>query len=80
MGFIHGANRHAEIQFPERLDDDITTEHPVRFIDALVDPLDLTTLGLQRVTPAATGRPMTRLICCSCTFTVISIVSGRAVA
>jgi transposase len=57
MGFIHGAHRHEEIQFPERLDDYITEENPVRFIDAFVDHLDLTTLGFQRVTPAATGRP-----------------------
>jgi transposase len=57
MGFIHGANRHEEILFPERLDDDIAEEHPVRFIDAFVDYLNLTTLGLQRATPAATGRP-----------------------
>jgi transposase len=32
-------------------------EHPVRFLDAFVDPLDLTTLGFQRATPATTGRP-----------------------
>ena len=50
MGFIHGANRHEEILFPERLDDYIAAENPVenpvRFIDAFVDRLDLTTLGL----------------------------------
>jgi transposase len=57
MGFIHGANRHEEILFPERLDDYMTEENPVRFIDALVDHLNLTTLGFQRATPAATGRP-----------------------
>jgi transposase len=57
MGFIHGANRHEEILFPERLDDYIAEEHPVRFIDAFVDNLSLTTLGFQRVIPAATGRP-----------------------
>src|SRR5262247_4486189 len=57
MGFIHGANRHAEILFPERLDDSIAEENPVRFIDAFVDHLNLTTLGFQRATPAATGRP-----------------------
>ena len=37
MGFIHGANRHEEILFPERLDDYIAAENPVRFIDAFVD-------------------------------------------
>ena len=57
MGFIHGANRHEEILFPERLDDYIAEENPVRFLDAFVDHLHLTTLGFQRATPAATGRP-----------------------
>src|SRR5262245_28228185 len=57
MGFIHGANRHEEILFPERLDDYIAEENPVRFIDAFVDNLTLTTLGFQRAIPAATGRP-----------------------
>ena len=57
MGFIHGANRHEEILFPERLDDYIAEENPVRFIDAFVDHLTLSTLGFQRATPAATGRP-----------------------
>ena len=57
MGLIHGANRHEESLFPERLDADIAEEHPVRFLDAFVDHLNLTTLGLQRATPAATGRP-----------------------
>jgi len=57
MGFIHGANRHEEILFPERLDDSIAAENPVRCLDAFVDHLDLTALGLQRATPAATGRP-----------------------
>jgi transposase len=57
MGFIHGANRHEAILFPERLDDYLAAENPVRFLDAFVDHLDLTTLGFQRATPAATGRP-----------------------
>ena len=57
MGFIHGVNRHEEILFPERLDDYIVEANPVRFIDAFVDNLNLTTLGFQRAKPAATGRP-----------------------
>ena len=57
MGFIHGAHRHEAILFPERLDDYITEENPVRFLDAFVDHLNLTMLGFQRTTPAATGRP-----------------------
>src|SRR5262245_45411321 len=57
MGFIHGVNRHEAIRFPERLDDDIAAENPVRFLAAFVDHLTLTMLGFQRATPAATGRP-----------------------
>ena len=57
MGFIHGVNRHEAILFPARLDDYIAAENPVRFLDAFVDRLNLTTLGFQRATPAATGRP-----------------------
>ena len=57
MGFIHGAHRHEAILFPERLDDYMTEENPVRFLDAFVDHLNLPTLGFQRATPAATGRP-----------------------
>ena len=36
MGFIHGAHRHEAILFPERLDDYIAAENPVRFLDAFV--------------------------------------------
>jgi transposase len=56
MGFIHGVNRHEEILCPERLDDYIAEDNPVRFIDAFVDTLDLEALGFQRTKPAATGR------------------------
>jgi transposase len=57
LGFIHGANRHAEFLFPERRDNSMAEEHPVRFIDACVDHLNLTTLGFQRAQSSATGRP-----------------------
>jgi transposase len=57
MGYIHGANRHEVIFFPERLDDYIAEDNPVRFIDAFVDELDLVACGFQRAVPAATGRP-----------------------
>jgi hypothetical protein len=49
MGSIHGANRHDVLVFPERLDDDITEDHPVRCIDAFVDALDLAAGGFQAV-------------------------------
>jgi len=57
MGLIHGAHRHEAILFPERLDDYMVAENPVRFLAAFVDHLNLTMLGFQRATPAATGRP-----------------------
>ncbi len=57
MGHIQGANRHDVILFPERLDDDIAEDNPVRFLDAFVDELDLAACGFRRAVPAATGRP-----------------------
>lgn len=57
MGHIQGANRHEVILFPERLDDYIAEDNPVRFLDAFVDELDLEACGFQRAVPAATGRP-----------------------
>jgi transposase len=57
MGYIYGANRHDVICFPERLDDYIAEDNPVRFIDAFVDELDLAACGFRRAMPAATGRP-----------------------
>ena len=57
MGHIHGANRHEELQFPQRLDDYIAADNPVRFIDAFVDELDLAALGFRHVVATATGRP-----------------------
>jgi transposase len=57
MSYIHGVDRHEVILFPERLDDYIAEDNPVRFIDAFVDELDLATCGFQRAVPAVTGRP-----------------------
>ena len=57
MGPIHGANRHAVLLLPERLDDDIAADHPVRFLEAFGDALALAAWGCRRAGPAATGRP-----------------------
>ena len=57
MGYIEGVDRAQQVLFPEVLDDYVRAEHPVRFIDAFVTSLDLTTLGFERATPAETGRP-----------------------
>ena len=57
MDFIRGTNRNQVILFPESVEDYITEDNPVRFIDALVASLDLAELGFRRAQPAETGRP-----------------------
>jgi transposase len=54
--FIEGANREQATLFPERLDDFIAEDNPVRVVDVFVDQLDLSDLGF-KVTPEVTGRP-----------------------
>jgi transposase len=55
--FISGEDRHQLALFPERLDDSIAEDNPVRFIDLFIDELDLLKLGFDKVEPADTGRP-----------------------
>ena len=55
--FIEGEDRSQSVLFPERLDDWVDEDNPVRVIDVLVDGLDLGALGFERSLPAATGRP-----------------------
>jgi transposase len=43
--------------FPERLEDYVAEDNPVRVIDVFVDELDLGQLGFGGVVPEATGRP-----------------------
>ena len=55
--FVEGVDRGQGTLFPERLDDYIGEDNPVRVIDVFVDELDLGGLGFGRVEPQATGRP-----------------------
>lgn len=57
MGYIRGADRNAVLLFPECVEDYISDDNPVRFIDAFVESLDLVELGFMRARPAETGRP-----------------------
>ena len=57
MGYITGLAREQLILFPESLDEYITADNPVRFIDAWGDTLDLAALGFSQTLPAETGRP-----------------------
>src|SRR6476619_3983044 len=55
--FVVGDNRSQSTLFPERLDDYLGEDNPVRAIDVFVDELDLGKLGFDGVEPEATGRP-----------------------
>ena len=55
--FIEGADRSQSTLFPERLEDWIREDNPVRVVDVFVDELDLGGLGFGRVAPLSTGRP-----------------------
>jgi transposase len=57
MTHIAGHDRSQTLLLPESLDDDVGPENPVRFIEAFVDGLDLTTAGFIRVAPKRIGRP-----------------------
>ena len=49
--FIEGEPRTQSVLFPERLDDWIADDNPVRVIDAFVEELDLKELGFEGVVP-----------------------------
>ena len=51
MSHIRGAGRSEVLLFPEALDDYISDNNPVRFIEAFVMSLDLVELGVTRATP-----------------------------
>ena len=55
-GFIKGEDRTQATLFPERLDDYVAEDSPVRVIDVFIDELDLAGLGF-RTQPNDTGRP-----------------------
>lgn len=55
--FIEGENRSQSVLFPERLDDYIGEDNPVRVIDVFVEELNLMELGFEGAQPEVTGRP-----------------------
>ena len=56
-GYIEGTDRGQMTLFPDRLEDWIGEDNPVRVVDLFVDEIDLAELGFGRVAPASTGRP-----------------------
>jgi len=55
--YIDGQDRTQSVLFPERLDDWIDEDNPVRAVDVFVEELDLARLRFERARPAETGRP-----------------------
>ena len=55
--FVEGIDRSQSTLFPDRLEDWIDDDNPVRMVDVFVDELDLGGLGFGRVAPKSTGRP-----------------------
>ena len=55
-GFIEGEDRTQATLFPERIDDYVGEDSPVRVVDVFIDDLDVSGLGF-RTEPNATGRP-----------------------
>jgi len=54
--FVVGENLSQRSLLPERLDDYLTEDNPVRVVYVFVDNLDLATLGFDRAVAQATGR------------------------
>jgi len=57
MAYIQGHARDQTLLIPAAVDDYVGADNPVRFIEAFVDDLDLSTAGFARSRPKATGRP-----------------------
>ena len=55
--FIEEDSRTQSTLFPERLEDYIADDNPIRVVDAFVNGLDLRGLKFKRVDPMKTGRP-----------------------
>jgi len=55
--FVEGEDRTQSTLFPERLDEHIGEDNPVRVIEVFVDALDLKALGFERYQAPAMGRP-----------------------
>lgn len=54
---VRGFHRRQQILLPDTVDDYVTDDNPVRFIEVFVDRLDLASLGFTHTGPQETGRP-----------------------
>lgn len=56
-GCVEGVDRTQATLFPDRLEDYVGADNPLRVVDAFVDALDLRELGFARAVPTTVGRP-----------------------
>lgn len=54
--FVAGVDRTQGSLLPERVDDFVAVDNPVRVIDAFIDELDLGKLGFEGVEPEQTAQ------------------------
>ena len=57
MSYVEGKDRKQAILFPDHLDDYVSEDNPVRFVDAFVEAQNLGELGFSRAEPKDMGRP-----------------------
>jgi len=57
MGYVAGENREQVVMFPAVMDDYVTADNPVRFVDEFVNQLELGELGFSKAEPEELGRP-----------------------
>lgn len=57
MAYIASDSRYQATLFPATVEEYVSTDAPVRIIDAFVDSLDFVALGFERARSANTGRP-----------------------
>jgi transposase len=56
-GYVEGVDRAQTTLFPDRLEDYVAGDNPVRVVDAFVEALDLRDLRFARAVPKSMGRP-----------------------
>jgi transposase len=56
-GFVPSMHRRQQFLLPDVVDDYVSEENPVRFIDVFVDAMDLVTMGFVHAEPNEMGRP-----------------------
>jgi transposase len=57
MGYVEGTNREQVMLFPVAIEDYVSGDNPVRFLEAFVNQLELGALGFSKAEPAERGRP-----------------------